>query len=216
MAAFACPENNKKKEIMKITTNKNTPRITLGNTIVRCFKLVDVGTQIGMYDFKPTRNEKIIAYYEMPDGKVITKIYTKSLHTLATLRKDLESWKGTPFSQAELADFDLTWMLNRYCRVSVRSAGHANFGRVSVENFTALDENEDRPKPIHEVALFDLDKPDAKLYATFNQGVRNMIEKSEEWPRVREQLAPSKQNASLTVTSIKDNSANAESFRASA
>lgn len=187
MAAFARPENNKKKEHMKININKNIQRTT---TIVRCFKLVDVGTQNGMYDFKPTRKEKMYAYYETPDGKVFTKLYTKSLYRMATLRKDLESWNGAPFSRAELAEFDLTWMLNRYCRVYVRPVGHANFGRVELENFRALGDTEDLPTPINEVALFDLDEPDAQLYATFSQSIRNMIEASEEWPYVRDQLVP--------------------------
>jgi hypothetical protein len=55
------------------------------------------------------------------DGKrfIVYKRYTASLNEKATLRHDLESWRGRPFSQAELAGFDLESIIGANCLLNV-------------------------------------------------------------------------------------------------
>ena len=47
------------------------------------------------------------------------KQYNLSLHEKATLRKDLESWRGRKFTEEELAGFDLERLLNVNCQIQV-------------------------------------------------------------------------------------------------
>ncbi len=50
-----------------------------------------------------------MSHEKMEDGRpfLIAKMYTLSLHEKSTLRHDLESWRGKPFTPQELAGFDL-------------------------------------------------------------------------------------------------------------
>ena len=54
---------------------------------------------------------------EMP--RVMSKEYTMSLGEKSTLRKDLEAWRGKPFSADELNGFDLTNILNVPCQLQI-------------------------------------------------------------------------------------------------
>ena len=76
-----------------------------GMHIARCYRLIDLGTQPKSFQGKPTGEaRKIMASWEllgedrMDDGKPFTmsKSWFLSMHEKATLRKDLESWRGRP------------------------------------------------------------------------------------------------------------------------
>ena len=47
------------------------------------------------------------------------KPYNLSLHEKATLRKDLESWRGRKFSEEELRGFDLEKLVGANCQIQV-------------------------------------------------------------------------------------------------
>jgi len=55
------------------------------------------------------------------DGKpyAVFKRYTASLHEKATLRHDLESWRGRKFSPEELKSFDLERLIGVNCQIQV-------------------------------------------------------------------------------------------------
>lgn len=55
------------------------------------------------------------------DGKrfVVYKRYTASLNEKATLRHDLESWRGRPFTATELSGFDLESVVGANCLLNV-------------------------------------------------------------------------------------------------
>jgi hypothetical protein len=55
------------------------------------------------------------------DGKrfIVFKRYTASLNDKATLRHDLESWRGRPFTAQELAGFDLESVIGANCLLNV-------------------------------------------------------------------------------------------------
>lgn len=54
---------------------------------------------------------------ELP--RVISKEYTMSLGEKSTLRKDLEAWRGRPFTTEELQGFDLKNILNVPCQLQI-------------------------------------------------------------------------------------------------
>ena len=57
----------------------------------------------------------------MSDGKpfLIKKDYRASLHEKAGLRKDLEAWRGRPFTNVELQGFDLENVVGAPCMLNV-------------------------------------------------------------------------------------------------
>ena len=49
----------------------------------------------------------------------VARVYTLSLHERATLRKDLESWRGREFTERELDGFDLEKLLGVNAQIQV-------------------------------------------------------------------------------------------------
>lgn len=57
----------------------------------------------------------------MRDGRpyIVQKRYTRSSHVKATLRKDLEAWRGKPFTDQEADDFDLERLIGVNCFANI-------------------------------------------------------------------------------------------------
>ena len=78
-----------------------------------CVDVVDLGMVLSEFNGKKREQHKIKIVWqieeERDDGKpfLVHRRYTNSLHEKATLRRDLESWRGKPFNEEELAGFDL-------------------------------------------------------------------------------------------------------------
>jgi len=58
---------------------------------------------------------------QMKDGRpyIVQKRYTLSSHPKSTLRKDLEAWRGKPFTDQEADDFDLEKLISVNCFANV-------------------------------------------------------------------------------------------------
>jgi hypothetical protein len=78
-----------------------------------CVDVIDLGVILTEYAGlkKPQHKVRIVWQIdeERDDGKLFTvsRPYTLSLHQKATLRRDLESWRGKSFTEDELKRFDL-------------------------------------------------------------------------------------------------------------
>jgi hypothetical protein len=64
----------------------------------------------------------------MDDGRpyTVSSRYTASLHEKSRLRADLQSWRGRPFTVAELAAFDLEKLLGAGCLLNVVHTARAD------------------------------------------------------------------------------------------
>jgi hypothetical protein len=86
-----------------------------------CCDVVDLGMVTGAYGTK--HKVRIIWQTElaMPDGKpfMVDQRYTLSLDERSNLRKDLEAWRGRPFTLEEAAGFDLERLINVPCGLLV-------------------------------------------------------------------------------------------------
>ena len=93
------------------------------------------------YSGKTKKQHKVNIIWQIEekrdDGKFFTprKRYTLSLHEKASLRKDLESWRGRAFNDDELAGFDLENLLGAPAMICVVQA--AVSGQVYA-NVTAI------------------------------------------------------------------------------
>lgn len=91
--------------------------VAAGSHHAICYGVVAVGTQkSSVAEFKPQK--KVMLLWELPQERGdfgdkkdvprgISKRYTLSMNPKASLRKDLESWRGKPFNDAEAARFDI-------------------------------------------------------------------------------------------------------------
>lgn len=106
-----------------------------GNHVAICNMVVDLGKQrIQSQMYGDSVKHQVYIRWETPDEqiewtdrdgnqktgpRVIGKTYTVSLHENANLRGDLESWRGKPFTAAELEGFDISKLLGVPCMVNV-------------------------------------------------------------------------------------------------
>jgi hypothetical protein len=86
-----------------------------GVAVAVCCDVVDLGMQKASYPGRPdTMKHKIKIVWQLAEldaeiGKrpTVQQRYTLSLHEKAALRRDLESWRGRPFTAEERAGFDV-------------------------------------------------------------------------------------------------------------
>jgi hypothetical protein len=50
---------------------------------------------------------------------MVSKFYTLSLNEKASLRKDLQSWRGKPFTEEELKGFDVEKLIGANCLLNI-------------------------------------------------------------------------------------------------
>jgi hypothetical protein len=118
--------------IAKEQSGSNIPALEAGTYPCRCSAVVDLGTH---HDdtYNKDKREILIAF-EIPGETVeisrengdvdvlprtISKRYTLTLSERGNLRKDLESWRGQAFTEAELAGFAVDKLLGAPAMISV-------------------------------------------------------------------------------------------------
>ena len=105
-----------------------------------CVDIVDLGEVKTEYQGKARTRHVVKIVWQIDelrdDGLLpfaLRKTYTLSLHEKATLRKDLESWRGKAFTEEELRGFDLEVLLSKGCLLNVihREANGSTYANVS-------------------------------------------------------------------------------------
>src|SRR5689334_6354597 len=90
-----------------------------------CCDVIDLGMLEVTFGGKTKSQHKVNIVWQIEelrdDGKPfnVRKRYTLSLHEKASLRKDLESWRGKAFTAEELAGFDLEALIGVGCMLNI-------------------------------------------------------------------------------------------------
>lgn len=100
-----------------------------------CVDVIDAGWHANPFKDGAQQHKVDIAWQIealRDDGKRFTlyKRYTLSLHEKATLRHDLESWRGKAFTSAELAGFDVEAVIGANCLINVQHKASPDGSRV--------------------------------------------------------------------------------------
>ena len=119
-------------------SNSNFTPIETGTYQSVCAEVIDMGMrESNTFDKKgvingTTEKQKVSIVWELSevrdDGKRYTfsKEYTSSLHEKAGLRKDLDSWRGVPFTPEELQGFDLERVVGANCMITISAYAKQN------------------------------------------------------------------------------------------
>jgi hypothetical protein len=170
---------------------KEFKKLPPGAHFAICNMMVDCGMQEG-YQGKPQR--KVYIRWEVPDERVeyekdgvkhegpcsIGKFYTLSLSEKATLRKDLENWRGKTFSDAEAKGFNIVAVLGKSCQLMVT---HSESGGKTYANVTGImgisKDQQARAKtaqPENELLAFSVEDPDQEAYDKLPNWLREKID----------------------------------------
>jgi len=164
-----------------------------GSHLARLYRIIDLGTQKSEYMGKVNMLRKVKFFWELhgddlktDDGKPLiqTRNYTLSLGEKASLRKDLESWRGKSFTDDELRGFDLTNLLNKWCMITVQhreSNGKTYADAVAVTPVPAVVAKAGLPEGVNTTLLFDMQKFDQAVFDGLSDGLKNQIMQSAEF-----------------------------------
>lgn len=131
-----------------------------GNHVGICYQMIDLGQQYtAAYDkWQP----KVLLGWELPhekmdDGRpfMVSSRYTMSFHEKAILRRDLESWRGRPFTDAELAGFDLKAVLGKACMINVVHNEHNGKTYANVKSVAAMPKGMEVPELTNDLMVFE-------------------------------------------------------------
>ena len=113
--------------------HKDFDPIPAGVHVAVCYGLFDIGTQKKEWKGEVKFQRQVIICWELPDERIdiekdgkaqnlpraISNHYTLSLGEKANLRRDLENWRGKPFTDTELSGFSLKNILGKACQLQV-------------------------------------------------------------------------------------------------
>jgi hypothetical protein len=154
-ATISAHEAQKKEKKMPIIAKDNTsefPKFPLpeaGTVQAVCCAVWDLGLQKTTFNGKEKVQHKIIIAWEISEtinapeseynGKryMPNKRYTLSLADKANLRHDLESWRGKPFTAAELEGFDVEVLCGINCLLGIKHESSRD-GTKTYANISAI------------------------------------------------------------------------------
>lgn len=160
-----------------------------------CYSLIDLGTQHSEFNGKARKLRKVLLGWEIPElridvekeGKkvsmprVISKIYTLSLHEKSQLYKDLVSWRGRPFTAAELEGFDLFTILKANCLLQVINETKNGKTYAYIASISKLMRGMAPKQPENEVVYYSMDDHAMQIPANVPEWVLKIIQKSDEY-----------------------------------
>jgi hypothetical protein len=185
-------------------------RVPTGVHIARCVGVIDLGTQTVEFQGQSKDMHKLQIQWEVLgedeagvpmtidiDGKdmplTISKRYTLSLHEKASMRRDLEAWRGKPFDADDLKGFDVAKLLGAYCMLNVVEQEGGN-GKTfaNIQSITPLPRELAKHKPpgVHPLISFDVDNPDMAVFGSFYEKLQETIRASAEWRARSSKVAP--------------------------
>lgn len=180
-----------------------------GMHLARCYRIVDMGTQKTEYQGQVKHLQKVMIQFEVHgeddngnelvtakgEPMSISKNFTLSLAEKATLRKDLQAWRGRDFTADELRGFELKNVLGAWAMItaakSVGNNGKDYTNIVSINPVPVAIKKAGLPEGFNKLGMFVIENPDMDLFETFGNGLKEKIMSSPEW-RARNQEPASK------------------------
>ena len=173
---------------LKVQEGGEFKSVDAGTYPARCIKVIDLGTQHGEYLGIAQIKKQVLITFELPTELIesgewagspysISKFYTASLGEKATLRHDLEAWRGRPFTEDELKGFDLKNVLGKPCMISVIKT---DTGKSKINSVMAVMKGMTVPDAINTFVYFDIDEWDNGIFIGLTDGIKKIIMQSDE------------------------------------
>ena len=162
-----------------------------GAQVARCVRLIDIGTQDGEWQGKPTKKREVVITWELPnclmtEGEyagqpfIVSSFFTASLSETANLRKMLIAWRGRDFTPEELLGFDARNILGKTCMLNLISKN----GKTKVNTVMQLPKGMPVPEQINPTVYFSLDEFNQEVFDNISKGIKAKIEKSPEYQAI--------------------------------
>ena len=167
-----------------------------GTHVAVCYRVIDLGTQ--QIDFKgeTKKQHKIMLSWELCDEFMtqgrneglpfsIHKRYTLSSHEKSSLRKDLESWRGKPFTDDDFGKFDIKVLLGIGCMIGVVHAESNGKVYANISSIMKLPKGMSAKPPVNPITYFSLDDYEQIVYDTLSENLKSTISLSPEFQNIK-------------------------------
>jgi hypothetical protein len=163
-----------------------------------CYRILDLGTQQSSYMGKPRTAHKILISWEIKDDEAVMEDgrpmsihqnYTWSMNEKANLRKDLESWRGKRFTDADFGEdgFELADLLGVPCFMGVVHKDVDGTTYANISAISKLPKGMTVPPLVNKPLILWLDHTfDKAAFAELSEGMQNKIKGSPEYQSVVE------------------------------
>ena len=172
-----------------------------GMHLARCYRIVDLGTQESTYMGNIKHVPRVLFQFEVhsedTEGKplltssgepmTVSKTFTLSLAEKATMRRDLQTWRGKEFTKEELRGFELKNVLGQWAMITVaenESNGKTYTNIANINPVPATIKKNGLPEGKNDLKLFSIEDADMGLFETFSDYLKDRIRKSPEWERL--------------------------------
>ena len=168
-----------------------------GNHVARCYSMIEIGTEEIVYQGEKKTAYKVRITWELPNEKKVfnpekgeqpysvSKDYTLSMHEKATLRHDLQNWRGKAFSDDEARSFDITKLIGKPCMLNIIHKTSEKNGNsyANIAGVTAIPKGLTVPDQINPSFVFAHSEWDDNKFALLPEWLRARIEKTPEFKR---------------------------------
>lgn len=169
-----------------------------GSHLAICYRVIDLGTQLVEYKGESKKQHKIMLSWELPTelmtqgenaGKPfsIHKRYTFSSSDKGNLKKDLESWRGKPFSKEDYGSFDIFKLIGKLCLLGIVHAERNGETYANISSIMTLPKAmiATAPKQINASVQFSLSEFNQDVFDSLSENLRGTIAKSPEYGAIK-------------------------------
>ena len=180
--------------------DEGRPPVPQGIYLARCYGIIDLGTQKTTHLGRTKHLNEVMLQFELhgvgeAGGRLFTangkpmsigKSFALSLAEKATLRKDIQTWRGRKFTPDELRRFQLKTVLGEWALISVVNAMDQNgedFASIAkiMPVSPQVRQAVTRPADHNKLQFFVCQDPDIELFDSFSESLKEKIRKSPEW-----------------------------------
>jgi hypothetical protein len=165
-----------------------------GNYVARCFQIIDLGTQVEVYNGDTKEQHKIRISWETPTETkvfkeelgeqpyIVSQEYTLSLGDKANLRKMLVSWRGKDFTEEELQGFDILKLLGKPCMIQViHKTSKSGNQYITIGSVANLPKGIECPEQINPSVSLSFENWSDEIFNTLNDFIKDKIKDSKEY-----------------------------------
>lgn len=167
-----------------------------GSHIAVCYRVIDLGTQLVEYKGQSKQQHKIMLSWELPNelmtrgdsaGKPfsIHKKYTYSSDDRGNLKKDLESWRGRPFSREDFGKFDIFVLIAKGCMLGIVHSESNNKTYANITSIMNLPKGTQTPALINTPVSFNIAEFNQDIYDALSENIKATIAKSPEFSKIK-------------------------------
>jgi len=157
-----------------------------GTYAARCYQIIDLGHQTVEWQGTAKVVPKVRVTWEvneqMSDGRPysISKEYTASIGPKSNLSKDLEAWRGRPFTEDELRAFSLENVLGAPCMIGIAHVQKGEKTFANINSIMALPKGMSCPELTNPKVKFEIENFDTEIFESLSEYVRKKILMSKE------------------------------------